>query len=79
MDGPFKIGKADDVNKRLTQLQTSIELHIFFFVFVENASEIEGQIHKQLKNYRGNGEWFNCDFQTAKTAIENFAVVEPAE
>jgi predicted GIY-YIG superfamily endonuclease len=73
--GPLKIGKADNVKRRLATLQTSsfAKLHLVDYrpVPTTDALSIESRIHKKLAKYRMKGEWFSCDLGTAKAAIDS--------
>ncbi|MDI6727764.1 MAG: GIY-YIG nuclease family protein [Thermodesulfovibrionales bacterium] len=55
-----KIGIADDVKNRLKQIQGTcpIKLEIINFWKTNNNSYYENLLHKQFKQYRIHGEWF---------------------
>jgi hypothetical protein len=86
---PFKIGKANNVARRLAQLQTStfcgggmsgttfVKLLLIEYRAVPRAEvlSIELRIHKTLAGYRMKGEWFSCDLATAKAAIDSVVPV----
>lgn len=63
-----KIGITDNLNRRLSQLQTGcphnlVIEHIFYHPHREMVKKIERVLHryyeKQGKKVRSNGEWFN--------------------
>lgn len=59
-DGPFKIGIARDLGKRLDNLQTAHheQLEAFLAVEMDNPRELEKALHRQFRDYRIRGEWF---------------------
>ena len=61
-DGPIKIGKTENVNKRLTSLQTSCsrELKVLHSFHVDDCDvdAVEGYLHNCFRNKRLKGEWF---------------------
>lgn len=62
-DGRYtKIGKADDPEKRLKELQTGNPFPLTLIKSIDGSFEEESNIHKSLSIYRMNGEWFdfNC-------------------
>lgn len=70
----FKIGKANDVRRRLAQLNTAsdVKLHLIDFRPVPSREvlAIERRIHKLLSKYRQNGEWFVTDLATVRAVVE---------
>ena len=64
-----KVGKADDVRKRISTLQTSspFEMQVFHTIEVssDNVGALEKLIHKRLKRYHLRGEWFRVERATA--------------
>lgn len=56
--GPIKIGKALDVKKRLSALQTSSPETLFVLGAISGGSEMEASLHKQFSHLRLRGEWF---------------------
>jgi hypothetical protein len=59
----IKIGKADDVERRLEELQTGnpYELHIMFKINCNSpmaAFDMERKIHKTFSAHRFRSEWF---------------------
>lgn len=67
----YKVGVATNVNKRVSGIQTSNPVHIDIVAtkLVNNAEEVEGNIHKALKEMKAGGgtEWFQL---TPEQAIE---------
>lgn len=76
--GNKKIGMTQDIKKRVTQLKTSISngiISVMISDFVENAREIEKQLHEANKAYRLSGEWFSkvvdfCDIEFSYSTID---------
>lgn len=59
-----KIGVAQDVDKRIKQLQTGagIELELIYKSMIcSNAFAIERDVHEHFKEYRTFGEWFKVN------------------
>ena len=66
-----KIGVANDVEKRIKQLQTGagIELELIYKSMIcSNAFNIEKDVHKHFEQYRTFGEWFKIN----PTEVINF-------
>jgi hypothetical protein len=58
-NGPVKIGRTDNVRRRLAQLQNaSAEQLVVRGVITSNR---EKQLHELFANKRISGEWFQCD------------------
>lgn len=67
----IKIGVANDVEKRIKQLQTGagIELELIYKSMIcSNAFSIEKDVHKHFEEYRTFGEWFKIN----PTIVINF-------
>lgn len=68
----YKVGIASNVSKRVSGIQTSNPVHIDIVTtkLVPNAEEVEGNIHKALREMKvegGGTEWFQL---TPEQAIE---------
>lgn len=65
----IKVGKADDVRKRVRGLQTAnpFEMQVFHTIECSGAhvGALEKLIHKRLKRYHMRGEWFCVERRTA--------------
>lgn len=62
----IKIGKTNNINRRLTELQTGspYKLNIIVKIFAENnshANAIEKMLHERLGKFKSTGEWFTAD------------------
>lgn len=66
-DGPIKIGKADNIDKRIKQMQTgnpfALELaHSFTCLSSKDALNLEHELHDLLSEHKmnasGGSEWF---------------------
>ena len=61
-DGTFiKIGITSNIRKRIKNLQTGNphKLKVLFTWYVENAEQLEIQLHKKFERKRKSGEWFD--------------------
>lgn len=74
----LKIGISDNPVKRMKQVQGgagfTLEL-AYESEAVLNPTTVERLIHKELKEYRKGGEWFEVDVKTAKQIIEKILTV----
>jgi hypothetical protein len=57
-----KIGKANNPEKRIKELQTGCPEDLELKLIIEGNEEKERKIHKVLEKYRIRGEWFYIDF-----------------
>lgn len=79
-DGEFcKIGKANDVARRVSQLQTgnSAQLKVLGSIACEDAMKVEKQLHTMFKDKCVRREWFDVTVQDIVGA--GFTVVEEDE
>lgn len=62
-NGSYKIGKSNDVYKRLKALQTGTNnnLSIVKFIPVRFSFKIEKFLHDMFYSHRNNGEWFSLE------------------
>lgn len=67
--GPIKIGYAADPHRRIKSLQTANSEKLTLLKAIEGDIDFEKRIHKALKKYRLNGEWFSFE---AVAAISEF-------
>ena len=61
-DGTFiKIGITSNIRKRIKNLQTGNpnKLKVIFTYYVDNAEQLEMELHKKFKRKRKAGEWFD--------------------
>ena len=76
--GNKKIGMTGDIKRRVTQLKTAIPngiMSVMISDFMENAREVEKQLHEANKAYRLSGEWFSkvvdfCDIDFSYSTID---------
>ena len=75
MPNKLKIGYTNrDVRERMAELNTTgvpDEFKLEFSVEVEEAQKFEQFIHKKLKKYWHNYEFFSCNIRTAVETIKN--------
>jgi hypothetical protein len=72
--GPYKVGIATKVEKRLSELQiaTYQRLVIHAVADVESRDEarrLEAEIHARLSQFELSGEWFGCSLEQAAAAF----------
>ena len=63
-----KVGMSSDVEQRVHFLERTggfTAKRLITYGPISNGYEVEGAIHKQLKDYRAIGEWFSISFETA--------------
>ena len=78
----IKIGVAQDVEKRIKQLQTGagIELELIYQSLIcSNAFSIEKDIHIEFEQYRTFGEWFKVNPEKVINFLENKTFVLKSE
>ena len=68
--GLTKIGKTEDVKKRLSQIDgaSPCKVDLYHCQFVKNSKEVESILHKRFRDKRVKGEWFNLDNEEIKIA-----------
>ena len=77
-----KIGIATDIERRIKQVQSSSGMKVkkhFNTKILENALNIEWDVHNYFKNQRLLGEFFNVDFEEAVKKIEELGVGQQIE
>lgn len=73
--GLTKIGHAINPDNRARTIESSSGLAIvesYLSPVCFNHLEIEGLLKRQFAPYRKQGEWFDIDFETLKTALDSF-------
>lgn len=73
----LKIGKANDIEKRIHQLQTGnpIRIDLVGYYPCKNDSfalDLENSIHRILKRYKYRGEWFEMSVEEIKEILKYF-------
>lgn len=65
----FKIGVANDVENRLSQLSTGnpFPLVVEVTYAFDNAEVVERALHQRFKEQRTRGEWFELSYEDQKT------------
>lgn len=80
---PVKIGIADRIKVRLSQLQIGCpdKLHVHHVVKVPFvlAEEIEAAAHRELSEHHRRGEWFNVDKAKAAEVVDRLKAAMLAE
>lgn len=57
----IKIGRANNVNQRLSQLRAANPYPVTLIHIVENEGYKEKEMHELFKNQHHSGEWFRLD------------------
>ena len=70
----IKIGKANNIRKRLKTIQTSNPYRVELLTFVkcdseDQAFELEAYFHEKFKEHRTNGEWFRLFIEDNDNSI----------
>jgi hypothetical protein len=58
-DGPIKIGFAEDVARRVRELQTAHAARLRILAFIRGSMTTERQLHWQFRAIRISGEWYS--------------------
>lgn len=68
-----KIGKADDVEKRMANLQSAspVALHLIASIPTDAPLKLEAALHEKLKQYRLGGEWFELPADVLRSTLQN--------
>ena len=61
-DGPIKIGRAGDPDKRLAQLQTGSPDDLLLRDVVPGQNDLERSLHQRFAPARIRGEWFGAEY-----------------
>lgn len=61
-NGNYKIGRSYNTEKRLREIQCSNPYTVKIVKIYKQLGILENILHKKLKEYRLNGEWFNCTY-----------------
>lgn len=63
----IKVGRSKDPDNRLRAISTSCphKARLVLAIETKNDVEVETELKHRLLKYKKNGEWFDCDFQTA--------------
>lgn len=65
----LKIGYSTNVLQRLSTIESASGVKAKQTFSVDGTREIEQAAHYYLREYRIRGEYFNCDFETARKAV----------
>ena len=70
----YKVGKADVISKRVSQIQSQIPMKIELIATLctKEAFLEENSIHKELSKFRVHGEWFELEDSTIAYIIEKY-------
>ena len=75
-NGTVKIGIADDVKRRISQIRYSSGMNVEKCLFTDafdKAGKKETELHEKFKNTRKNGEFFLCKFSEVEKEIADIA------
>jgi hypothetical protein len=71
----LKIGKADDVAKRLSGLQTGQPQKLKLLATMPGGHEEERAIHQRFSHLRTHGEWFHSTPEVVTFAVKSTALL----
>lgn len=75
---PYKVGISKNPERRLKSLQTAfpykLKLHVKKSTEIAKVKLLETIIHRNINNYRTNGEWFDIDLSNLLLEID-FALI----
>jgi hypothetical protein len=66
-----KIGRSTDVQRRLALIQSMSPVGLELLWVAEGGKELENALHRELRDHRRHGEWF--DLGTPAQAVERVA------
>lgn len=75
-DGIVKIGVTKDFKSRISALKNGRTPNKFYVALTSDGFDVESLSQKNIKEHNTNGEYFECDFEVAKSSVEIF-VKEP--
>jgi hypothetical protein len=82
-NGFYKIGKATNINKRLSSLQVSspYELRLVAIKTCENIGVVEKIIHKAYRTTKVRGEWYALNITSLSSLINiyGFKIITPLD
>lgn len=73
-DRLVKIGRSENPEQRVNTIRTSsgrVVKRVFITDCFYGYRKAEGLVHKELADTRRVGEWFSCDFETAKEVVDS--------
>ena len=78
LEPPFKVGISKNPQKRLKSLQTGhpypLQIHSLTETCVTKTKLLETVIHRHLKMYKTNGEWFNVELKDLLLEVD-YAII----
>lgn len=75
----YKVGITNNLNKRITSLQTGNPAKLYFYRYwiVSNSKEVERILHSYLAKFHIHLEWFDIpDIDTVVSEIELFILTK---
>lgn len=72
-NGLVKVGVSKDIKKRFKVIENTSGVPIvktFYTDMISNCFEIETNFKKKFKSFSKKGEWFEIDFESAKSFIK---------
>lgn len=73
----YKIGYSKNVEQRMHQLDTRpFKLELLLKCYSERAYDIEQELHKQLVEFKADGEWYNESLSTVNVKELIMQIVE---
>jgi len=73
-DSSIKIGRAKNIFKRISQLETSLpyDLHLIGYIDTDNDVSLEKKIHNEYREKREKREWFSISEEDAINIIKKY-------
>ena len=71
--GYYKIGYSSNVLERINRLGTTTPGGVILIATYYGGRELEQKLHRQLKEYRCNGEWFYFGDHDAPSLVDSIA------
>ena len=71
---PYKVGISKNLNRRLRNLQTGypypLQIHHTIETDISQTKLFETILHRNLKHYKTNGEWFDISLNDLKLQLD---------
>ena len=74
-DGAVKIGRTNNIEKRLAWLSTGSAVPLKFVHVVQHGAYLEYGLHELLSEHRLSGEWFSLTPESAAVLVELFGAL----
>ena len=78
-DKKIKIGKTTNTKRRFGEIERqsgTVIVHKYVSPLVRYYSKLESDVLNHFKDFRLNGEWFSCDFDSVKSFVNSLNLSE---